>query len=266
MYYVHDIDPVAFSLGPLTVHWYGLMYLIGFAGAYILGTYRAKKPNSGWTPEQISDLIFYGAMGVVIGGRMGYVLFYNFGQFLEDPLWLFRVWEGGMSFHGGLLGVIAAIALFGRVHKKTIFEIGDFSAPLGCIGLGAGRVGNFIGGELWGRTTDVPWGVIFPGGGDLPRHPSQLYEAFLEGFVLFAVLWWFTAKPRPRAAASGLFLLGYGLFRFSVEFVRQPDDHINFDLFGWVTRGQILCVPMIVAGIMIVAWAYRRHGQTKAAV
>lgn len=262
--WVHDIDPIALDVGFLQIHWYGLMYLIGFAAAWGLGSYRAKQPGSGWTEEQISDLIFWGALGVVIGGRFGYVLFYNFDQFLANPLWLFAVWEGGMSFHGGLLGVLVVLALFARRYHKTFFEIGDFVAPLVPIGLGAGRVGNFIGGELWGRTADVPWAVIFPRTGDgAARHPSQLYEAILEGLVMFAVLWVYTSKPKPRAAASGLFLLLYGLFRSFVEFFREPDAHIGYLAFGWLTEGQLLSFPMIIIGIAILIWAYQRSLYTE---
>lgn len=256
--WVHDINPIALDLGPLQVHWYGLMYLIGFAAAWWLGVKRARKPGSGWTEEQISDLIFWGAMGVVLGGRMGYVLFYHFDRFLQDPLWLFAVWEGGMSFHGGLLGVIAAMYLFGRKHGKSLFTMTDFVAPLVPIGLGAGRIGNFIGGELWGRVTDGPWGVVFPRGGDLPRHPSQLYEFALEGLVLFVVLWWFSSKPRPKMAVSGLFLLLYGVFRSLVEFVREPDAHLQFIAFEWLTMGQLLSLPMILLGMFLVGLAYKR--------
>lgn len=255
--WVHEINPVALELGPLKIHWYGLMYLIGFAAAWWLGVRRARKPGSGWTEEQISDVIFWGAMGVVLGGRAGYVIFYNFDRFIEDPLWLFAVWEGGMSFHGGLLGVIAAMYLFGRKHGKSLFEMTDFIAPLIPVGLGAGRVGNFIGGELWGRVTDQPWGVIFPRGGDLPRHPSQLYEFVLEGVALFVVLWWFSAKPRPRMAVSGMFLLLYGCFRSLVEFVREPDEHIMFLAFDWLTMGQLLSLPMIVLGGFLLLLAKR---------
>ncbi|MAY41798.1 MULTISPECIES: prolipoprotein diacylglyceryl transferase [unclassified Neptuniibacter] len=255
--WVHEINPVALELGPLKVHWYGLMYLIGFAAAWWLGVRRARKPGSGWTEEQISDVIFWGAMGVVLGGRAGYVIFYNFDRFIEDPLWLFAVWEGGMSFHGGLLGVIAAMYLFGRKHGKSLFEMTDFIAPLIPVGLGAGRVGNFIGGELWGRVTDQPWGVVFPRGGDLPRHPSQLYEFVLEGVVLFVVLWWFSAKPQPRMAVSGMFLLLYGCFRSLVEFVREPDEHIMFLAFDWLTMGQLLSLPMIVLGGFLLLLAKR---------
>ena len=256
--WVHDIDPIALSIGPLKVHWYGLMYLIGFAGAWWLGVFRAKKPGSGWNEEHVSDIIFWGAMGVVLGGRAGYVLFYNFDKFLADPLWLFAVWEGGMSFHGGLLGVIIAMYWFGQKHGKSLMEMGDFIAPLIPIGLGAGRVGNFIGGELWGRTTDLPWGVVFPRGGDLPRHPSQLYEFVLEGVVLFIVLWWFSSKPRPRMAVSGLFLLLYGVFRSVVEFVREPDAHIEFVAFNWLTMGQLLSLPMIIIGAFFIFTGYQK--------
>jgi len=256
--WVHEINPIALDLGPLQIHWYGLMYLIGFAAAWWLGVRRARLPGSGWTEEQISDLIFWGAMGVVLGGRMGYVLFYHLDRFLQDPLWLFAVWEGGMSFHGGLLGVIAAVYLFGRKHGKSLFTMTDFVAPLVPIGLGAGRVGNFIGGELWGRVTDGPWGVVFPRGGDLPRHPSQLYEFALEGLVLFVVLWWFSSKPRPKMAVSGLFLLLYGLFRSLVEFVREPDAHLQFIAFEWLTMGQLLSLPMILLGMFLIGLAYKR--------
>lgn len=257
--WVHDIDPVAIALGPLKVHWYGVMYLIGFAAAWWLGVRRARRPDSGWNEEQISDIIFWGAMGVVLGGRAGYVLFYNFERFLSDPLWLFAVWEGGMSFHGGLLGVIVVMYLFGRQHKKSLFEMTDFIAPLIPVGLGAGRIGNFIGGELWGRVTDQPWGVVFPRSGDLPRHPSQLYEFFLEGVVMFVVLWWFSSAPRPRMAVSGLFLLLYGSFRSLVEFVREPDAHIMFLAFDWLTMGQLLSLPMIVLGAGLLLWASRKE-------
>ena len=258
-----NIDPIAISIGPVDIHWYGIMYLIGFAGAYFLMLKRAAMPNSGWDKEQVADLIFYGAVGVVAGGRAGYVLFYNFGRFLEDPLWLFAINEGGMSFHGGLLGVLIACVLFAKRYKKTFFQVTDFGAPMVPIGLATGRLGNFIGGELWGRTTDVPWGMVFPSGGPEPRHPSQLYEMFLEGIVLFIILWVYSRKPRPTMAVSGLFLVGYGVFRFSVEFVRQPDSHIGFDLLGWMTRGQILCVPMVLFGLAIIYLAYKRQGPAK---
>lgn len=256
----HDIDPIAVALGPLQIHWYGLMYLVGFGSAWFLGNRRAKRPASGWNEQQVSDLIFWGAIGVVLGGRFGYVLFYNFSQFLADPLWLFAIWEGGMSFHGGLLGVIAAIAYFAHHYKKSFFAIGDFVAPLIPIGLGAGRLGNFIGGELWGRATDQSWGVVFPRVGDgLARHPSQLYEFVLEGVVMFVALWWYSAKPRPRMAVSGLFLLLYGLFRSAVEFFREPDGHIGFIALDWLTMGQVLSLPMIILGTVLMLLAYQRN-------
>lgn len=261
--WVHDIDPIAIALGPLKIHWYGLMYLIGFAAAWWLGVIRARKPGSGWNETQISDLIFWGAMGVVLGGRAGYVLFYNFDKFLADPLWLFAVWEGGMSFHGGLLGVIVVLYWFGKQHGKSLFEMGDFVAPLIPIGLGAGRMGNFIGGELWGRVADVPWGVVFPRAGELPRHPSQLYELALEGVLLFVILWWFSSKPRPKMAVSGLFLLLYGSFRSFVEFFREPDAHIEFIAFNWLTMGQLLSLPMVLLGAALMLFAYHHHSQGK---
>ncbi|QEQ98073.1 prolipoprotein diacylglyceryl transferase [Neptunomonas concharum] len=262
--WVHNIDPIALDLGFMQIHWYGLMYLIAFATAFGLGSYRAKQPNSGWTTEQVSDLIFWGAMGVVLGGRMGYVLFYNFDQFLTDPLWLFAVWEGGMSFHGGLIGVLVVLWVFGRRYDKSFFQMGDFVAPLVPIGLGVGRVGNFIGGELWGRAADVPWAVVFPRAGDgIGRHPSQLYEALLEGLVMFAVLWWFSAKPRPRMAVSAMFLILYGVFRSAVEFFREPDAHIGYIAFGWLTKGQLLSLPMIVIGLLLFYWAYQKRGKSE---
>ena len=262
--WVHNIDPIALDLGFMQIHWYGLMYLIAFATAFGLGSYRAKQPNSGWTTEQVSDLIFWGAMGVVLGGRMGYVLFYNFDQFLTDPLWLFAVWEGGMSFHGGLIGVLVVLWVFGRRYDKSFFQMGDFVAPLVPIGLGVGRVGNFIGGELWGRAADVPWAVVFPPAGDgIGRHPSQLYEALLEGLVMFAVLWWFSAKPRPRMAVSAMFLILYGVFRSAVEFFREPDAHIGYIAFGWLTKGQLLSLPMIVIGLLLFYWAYQKRGKSE---
>ncbi|MFE8072749.1 prolipoprotein diacylglyceryl transferase [Marinobacteraceae bacterium S3BR75-40.1] len=258
-----QFDPVAIEIGPLQVHWYGLMYLVGFLGAWWLGNLRARKPWSPINQEQMGDLIFYAALGVILGGRLGYVFFYGFERFLEDPLWLFEVWTGGMSFHGGLIGVILAMYLYGRHINRTFFQIADFVAPLVPIGLGAGRVGNFINGELWGRTTDVSWGMVFAGTHDgIPRHPSQLYEFALEGVALFILLWWFSAKPRPRAAVSGLFLLGYGVFRFTVEFFRQPDAQLGFIAMHWLTMGQLLSAPMIVAGAIMMVWAYRRDGAT----
>ena len=251
-----NIDPVAFSIGPLDVHWYGIMYIVAFSGAWLMATYRAGKTTGQWTSEQISDLVFYGALGAVVGGRLGSVFFYNFDRLLENPLWLFQVWEGGMSFHGGFLGVLAAFYWYSRKLQRPWFEVLDFIAPFAPFGLGAGRLGNFIGGELWGRPTDVPWGMVFPYPDQQPRHPSQLYEFALEGVVLFTIVWWFSSKPRPRYAVSGVFSLGYGVFRFFVEFFREPDADIGFIAFGWLTMGQLLCVPMIIAGILLLYIAY----------
>ncbi|MFK4752428.1 prolipoprotein diacylglyceryl transferase [Oceanobacter antarcticus] len=257
-----EIDPVALAIGPLKIHWYGLMYLLAFGAAYWLATWRARRPHSGWNDQQVSDLVFFGAMGVILGGRFGYVLFYNFPQFLEDPLWLFRVWEGGMSFHGGLLGVLAALGWFSFKYKKNYFDVGDFVAPLVPIGLMFGRIGNFIGGELWGRVADpalVPWAMVFPRADDLPRHPSQLYQAGLEGLLLFVVVLWYSNRPRPRMAVGAVFLFGYGILRSVAEFFREPDAHIGFDLFGWMSRGQLLSLPMILAGLILLLVAYRRN-------
>lgn len=252
------------QIGPLAIRWYGLMYLIGFAFAMWLANRRADQPGSGWTKDQVSDLLFAGFLGVVIGGRIGYVLFYNFDLFLANPLYLFKVWTGGMSFHGGLLGVITAMFWYGHKNGRTFFSIADFIAPLVPFGLGMGRLGNFINGELWGRVTDVPWAMIFPTGGPLPRHPSQLYEFLLEGVVLFIILNLFIRKPRPTGAISGLFLLCYGSFRFFVEFFRQPDAQLGF-FDGWLTMGQILSTPMILLGAAILIWAYKKKPESSAA-
>lgn len=247
------IDPVAIQIGPLKVHWYGLMYVLGFLSAWALARRRAGR--FGWRMEEIDDLVFYGALGVVLGGRIGYMAFYNLTALIYDPLSLFRIWEGGMSFHGGLLGVLAAMGLFARKHGRPFFEVTDFIAPLVPIGLFFGRIGNFINGELWGKVTDLPWGMVFPTGGQLPRHPSQLYEATLEGLVLFTVLWIYSAKPRPQMAVSGLFLLLYGVFRLLVEFIREPDAHLGYLAFGWLTMGQLLSTPMILAGLLLLCLA-----------
>lgn len=253
-----DIDPVAISIGPLAVHWYGLMYLIGFVGSWWLGRWRARQPDSGWMADEISDLIFYGALGVVLGGRIGYILFYHFDLFAQDPLMIFRIWQGGMSFHGGLLGVLVAMWLYARKTGRGFFQVTDFIAPFVPLGLGAGRIGNFINGELWGRPTDLPWGMVFPFVDGQPRHPSMLYEALLEGLVLFIILWWFASRRPPTRAVSGLFLLCYGLFRFAVEFVRQPDEHLGFLAFDWLTMGHVLSAPMIVFGVWLLGSAYAR--------
>lgn len=253
-----DINPVALQIGPLAIHWYGIMYIVAFGSAWGLATWRTSRHPGRWTAEQISDLVFYGALGAVIGGRLGSMFFYNFQQFLAEPLWLFKVWEGGMSFHGGFLGVMAAFYWYSRKLQRPYFEVLDFIAPMAPFGLGAGRLGNFIGGELWGRPTSVPWGMVFPHVDDLPRHPSQLYELGLEGIVLFTLMWWFSSQPRPRYAVSGLFGLGYGSLRFFVEFFRQPDVDIGFIAFGWLTMGQLLSLPMIIAGVALLIMAYRR--------
>ncbi|MFP5349349.1 MAG: prolipoprotein diacylglyceryl transferase [Gammaproteobacteria bacterium] len=254
-----DIDPVALQLGPLKIHWYGLMYLVGFLGGWAAGVYRAKQPNSGWQHNEVGDLLFYIAIGVVLGGRLGYVLFYNFGYYLKHPLEIVFIWTGGMSFHGGLIGVIAALWLYARKTKRHWLAVTDFIAPLAPIGLGAGRIGNFINHELWGRVTDVPWGMVFRNAGAAPRHPTQLYEFALEGVVLFLVLWFYSRVPRPVGAVSGLFLIGYGVFRFAVEFVRVPDAHLGYLALDWVTMGQILSLPMILVGVAMLVWAYRRR-------
>ncbi len=252
------IDPVAISLGPIKVHWYGLMYLLGFAAVYVLGRQRAGLPGSPIKPEAIEDLVTYGALGVILGGRLGYVLFYNFSEFLKDPLMLVKIWEGGMSFHGGLLGVFAAMWFLAKKQHCTLLQLTDVIAPIAPIGLGAGRIGNFINSELWGRPADVPWAMVFPNGGPLARHPSQLYQAFLEGLVLFVILWWYSSKPRPAMACTGLAILLYGCFRFLVEFFRMPDAHLGFVALEWVTMGQLLSLPMVIGGGLMLYFAYRK--------
>jgi len=266
-----DIDPIAVRIGPLAVHWYGLMYLVGFVGGWWLGRVRARRPGSGWDPEEIGDLLFYAALGVVLGGRIGYTLFYNLPNFIQHPLVLFKVWQGGMSFHGGLLGVLTAVWLYGRRTGRGFFQVTDFIAPLVPIGLGAGRIGNFINGELWGKVAELPWAMRLPchrfweycggrtTGFSAPHQPSQLYEFLLEGVALFVILWVYSSKPRPTMAVSGLFLLAYGVFRFAVEFVRLPDPQLGYLAFGWLTMGQVLSLPMIVLGAAFLWWAYRRR-------
>lgn len=258
-----EINPVAFRFGTIQVYWYGIMYLVGFGLAWILALYRARKPNSGWTSEQVSDLIFYAALGVILGGRLGYILFYDFLNFIHHPLVIFKIWQGGMSFHGGLIGVLLAVWIFSLRQKKSFFDVADFVVPLVPLGLAAGRLGNFINSELLGRVTTVEWGVLFPNGGPLPRHPSQIYEFLLEGILLFIILWWYSSKPRPRFAVSGLFLLCYGLVRFFVEFYREPDAHLGFILGGWMTMGQLLCLPMIIIGAFILIYVYSRKNLSK---
>ncbi|WP_461480610.1 prolipoprotein diacylglyceryl transferase [Porticoccus sp.] len=261
------IDPVAFALGPLQVHWYGLMYLFGFLAAWRLALRRSERAWSPVRRKQVEDLVVYCAFGVILGGRFGYVLFYNLDKWLSDPLWLFRVWEGGMAFHGGLLGVLVALWLYSRHIRQPFLALGDFVAPMVPIGLGLGRLGNFIGQELWGRPTDAWVGMVFPSDPQqLPRHPSQLYEAALEGLLLFALLMFFSRKPRPAGMVGGLFLALYASFRFLVEFFRSPDNHIGFDLFGWMTRGQLLCLPMFAVGAAVMLWAWWRGRVTSAAL
>ena len=279
MIFLHQIDPVAVSLGPLRVHWYGLMYLLGFLLAWWLGRRRIRAGRlPGVDEDGFGDLLFYGLIGVIVGGRLGSVLFYDFNTYLQNPLQVLKVWEGGMSFHGGLIGVLVASWLWSRRHRRHFFDTMDFLAPLVPPGLGFGRIGNYIGGELWGKYTRGDWGVVFPSGLPEPyrsldpvalkaqfdagaldafaRHPSQLYQAFLEGLVLFCVLWWYSAKPRPRYAVSGLFALLYGSFRFLVEFVRMPDAHLGYLAFGWLTMGQVLSLPLVALGLFLL-WRSR---------
>lgn len=250
------IDPIIFSIGPVVLRWYGMMYLIGFLGAMYLANKAADKSGGEWTRDQVSDLLFYGFLGVILGGRIGYVLFYQWEYFLADPLYLFQIWQGGMSFHGGLLGVILAVYIFSRKANKSFLRVGDFVAPLVPIGLGMGRLGNFINAELWGRQTDVSWAMVFPTDSlQLPRHPSQLYEFFLEGVVLFFILYMITRKPRSLGLASGTFLIGYGVFRTIVEFFREPDAHLGL-YFSFISKGQILSIPMILLGVLVIYLGY----------
>ena len=250
-----DFDPVAIHLGPLAIRWYGLMYLFGFMGGAWLGKSRARKqPWVNWTVEQVDDFVTWIVLGVILGGRIGYVLFYKPLYFFEHPIEIPQMWQGGMSFHGGLLGVMLACALFARRHGKTWFAVTDFVAPLVSIGLGAGRVGNFINGEFPGRVSDFAYAMIFPQVDMLPRHASQLYEAFLEGPVLLAILWWFARKPQPPGRLSAVFLIAYGAFRFLVEFTRQPDDFLGLLSLG-LSMGQWLCIPMMIGGVGLYLWS-----------
>lgn len=248
-----QFDPIAIHIGPFGIHWYGLMYLIGFLTLLWLGKWRIRhNPQSGWKESEMDDILFYGALGVILGGRLGYVIFYQPAYFLSHPLEIFALWQGGMSFHGGFLGVLGAMLLFARKTGKRWLNIMDFVAPLVPLGLGAGRMGNFINGELWGRPTDLPWGMVFPQVDALPRHASQLYEFGLEGIVLFILLWWYSSKPRPLGAVSALFLIGYGTFRFLVEFTREPDSFLGVLALG-MSMGQWLSLPMVLIGI----WMWR---------
>ena len=251
-----NINPVAFSIGPLSVRWYGLMYLLGFGLAWWLGLRRIDRGQAPIDRRQFDDLIFYAVLGVILGGRLGYVLFYKPDYYAHHPLEIPAVWQGGMSFHGGLLGVMLAMALVARKYAVNYLRLMDFVAPLVPLGLAAGRMGNFINGELWGRPTDLPWGMIFQGAGDIPRHPSELYEFALEGLLLFALMWWFSSKPRPAGQISAVFLIGYGCLRFLAEFAREPDSFLGFLALG-LTMGQWLCIPMIIGGLALFAWSRR---------
>ncbi|MGY4517031.1 prolipoprotein diacylglyceryl transferase [Lysobacter sp. HA18] len=281
MTYLHDINPIALHLGPVQVHWYGVMYMLGFIAAWMLGRRRIREGRLPGVDEQaFGDLLFYGMLGVVLGGRIGYILFYSFGEFLKNPLLIFRIWEGGMSFHGGLLGVMAGVWFWCRRRRMHFMDAMDFVAPLVPLGLGFGRIGNWIGGELWGKPTGGGWGVIFPRSLDQPyasmpmaqlrelhakgaldafaRHPSQLYQAVLEGIVMASILWWYSSRPRPRYAVGGMFALLYGLFRFLVEFVRMPDEQIGYLAWGWLTMGQVLSLPLIALGLFWLWWSRRQ--------
>jgi phosphatidylglycerol:prolipoprotein diacylglycerol transferase len=252
-------NPIAFAIGPVKVHWYGIMYLLGFAAGWILARLRAAKPGSSWKPQDVDDLIFFAMLGVIAGGRIGYVLFYGLSFWAKDPLYPFKIWDGGMSFHGGMLGVITAVSLFAWRRRRNVGAVIDFTVPLPGLGLFFGRIGNFINGELWGKPTTVAWGFNVNG---VVRHASQLYEACFEGLVLFSIIWWFTSRPRPRWAPSGLFLILYGIARFAIEFVRVPDEQIGYLAGGWLTEGQVLSFPMVIAGVALMAYAYRARSSS----
>jgi phosphatidylglycerol---prolipoprotein diacylglyceryl transferase len=256
-------DPVALHLGPVQIHWYGLMYLLGFYGCWYLAVRRGRSEHLPFAATAVSDLLFFVALGVILGGRIGYTLFYNLPAFLADPVEILRIWRGGMSFHGGLLGVIAAVVLFARTRRVPFFRVMDLVAVVVPFGLLTGRIGNFINAELWGAPSNLPWAMVFPTDPDrLPRHPSMLYEALLEGLVMLAILWWFSSRPRPAGAVCGLFLVLYGLFRSLVELVRVPDAHIGYLAGDWLTLGMLLSAPMWILGLGLMAWAYTR-GRTR---
>lgn len=262
MIVVHpQFDPIAISLGPVAVRWYGLMYVVAFVLFVVLGRIRARRNMlTGWRPLDVDDMLFYGVFGVILGGRLGYVLFYKPTYYLAHPLEAFAVWQGGMSFHGGMLGVIVALWLYARTRGKRWLDVTDFVAPLVPLGLAAGRLGNFINGELWGRATNANWGMVFPQVDAVPRHPSQLYQFALEGLLLFVILWAYAARPKPMGAVSGLFLAGYGTMRFIAEYAREPDAFLGL-LAGGLSMGQWLSLPMIAIGIAMMAWAYARAGK-----
>ena len=257
------IDPVIADLGFVKVYWYGVMYLLAFLSAYLLARYRIKSEVL-WNTKHVDDLIFYGALGAVLGGRLGHLIFYNWSVFISNPLTFFNFQNGGMSFHGGFLGVLLAMVIFNKKYQFTFFQTTDFIAPLIPLGLGFGRIGNYINGELWGRVTDSSWGILAPDQSGLweKRFPTQLYEAFLEGFVLFCILWLFSNKKPQVMATSSLFLIFYGIFRFIIEFVRAPDSHIGYLAFDWLTMGQLLSIPMILIGIYLLIKSYRLEGRT----
>ncbi len=264
-----QFDPVALALGPVQIHWYGLTYLVAFGLFLLLAARRARLPwfaDVGWTRRDVEDLLFYGVLGVVIGGRVGYAIFYKPGQYLANPLDILMVWKGGMSFHGGLLGVIAAMALFARSRKRRFLSVTDLIAPCVPTGLASGRVGNFINGELWGRAADpaLPWAMVFPqSGSTMPRHPSQVYQFLLEGLLLFVLLWWYASKPRKTGQVSGMFLIGYGVFRFIAEYFREPDSFLGLLALG-MSMGQWLCLPMIAGGIGLWLWASKQEEESRA--
>lgn len=251
------LNPIALTLGPVQIHWYGVMYILGFICAWIIAKHQTQKLKLHWSTEQISDLIFYAAVGIIIGGRLGYMFFYNFYDWLSHPFLVFKIWQGGMSFHGGLIGALIGLVYVAKHQHRQILEVTDFTAPLVPLGLATGRFGNFINGELWGRPTSMPWGMIFPGAGPEPRHPSQLYELGLEGLLLFIVLFLYTQKRRPTGYPTAFFLMGYSLLRFTVEFFREPDAHLGFVIGDWLSMGQILCIPMFISGFII--WYFNRH-------
>ncbi|MFT5134969.1 MAG: phosphatidylglycerol:prolipoprotein diacylglycerol transferase [Gammaproteobacteria bacterium] len=258
-----NIDPVALDLGILQIRWYGISYICGILLAWWLLRHRAmKNPMLGWTSAQVSDLIYYGTLGVILGGRLGSVIFYNAPYYLANPLDILKVWQGGMSFHGGLLGVAVAAWYYSRKINQGFFETTDFLIPVVPVGLFFGRIANFINAELWGAPTTLPWGIVFPDAGGIARHPSQLYEALLEGVVLFIIIWWYSMRLRPKMAVSGAFLLGYGVFRSSVELVREPDANIGYLLGEWLTMGQVLSSPMILIGSTLLFLAYSKNRKT----